>query len=65
MNVIYGPPAECNTPGQAECKGQAECNTLLHSACTRELMRTVTGKGIDEPVAGKYTLAYLLIIVIA
>jgi hypothetical protein len=29
MNVIYGPPAECNT------RGRAECYTLLHSACTR------------------------------
>jgi hypothetical protein len=32
MHVIYGPPAECNTPGRAEC------NTLLHLTCTRVLL---------------------------
>ncbi len=36
MNVVYGPPAECNT------RGRAECNTLLHSACTRVTYRLLS-----------------------
>ncbi len=53
MNVIYGPPAECNT------WGRAECNTLLHSACTRGRLGSGSGSNPLHHGTSPFSFAYM------